>query len=85
MNNRISLFVSSSSNEWLYNGYNLFIIGYINYNLYKIMKIIVDYAQILTNEKSTRFLESVFVNISSLFLMQYKYVFEVEYPDVDGK
>ena len=49
------------------------------------MKIIVDYAQILTNEKSARFLESVFVNISSLFLMQYKYVFEVEYPDVDGK
>lgn len=85
MNNRISLFVSSSSNEWLYNGDNLFIIGYINYNLYKIMKIIVDYAQILTNEKSARFLESVFVNISSLFLMQYKYVFEVEYPDVDGK
>ena len=57
MNNRISLFVSSSSNEWLYNGDNLFIIGYINYNLYKIMKIIVDYAQILTNEKSARFLE----------------------------
>ena len=85
MNNRISLFVSSSSNEWLYNGDNLFIIGYINYNLYKMMKIIVDYAQILTNEKSARFLESVFVNISSLFLMQYKYVFEVEYPDVDGK
>ena len=85
MNNRISLFVSSSSNEWLYSGDNLFIIGYINYNLYKIMKIIVDYAQILTNEKSARFLEFVFVNISSLFLMQYKYVFEVEYPDVDGK
>ena len=85
MNNRISLFVSSSSNEWLYNGDNLFIIGYINYNLYKIMKIIVDYAQILTNEISARFLESVFVNISSLFLMQYKYAFEVEYPDVDGK
>ena len=85
MNNRISLFVSSSSNEWLYNGDNLFIIGYINYNLYKMMKIIVAYAQILTNEKSARFLESVFVNISSLFLMQYKYVFEVEYPDVDGK
>lgn len=85
MNNRISLFVSSSSNEWLYNGDNLFIIGYINYNLYKIMKIIVDYAQILTNEKSARFLEFVFVIISSLFLMQYKYVFEVEYPDVDGK
>ena len=85
MNNRISLFVSSSSNDWLFNGDNLFIIGYINYNLYKIMKIIVDYAQILTNEKSARFLESVVVNISSLFLMQYKYVFEVEYPDVDGK
>ena len=85
MNNRISLFVSSSSNEWLYNGDILFIIGYINYNLYKIMKIIVDYAQILTNEKSARFLEFVFVIISSLFLMQYKYVFEVEYPDVDGK
>ena len=66
MNNRISLFVSSSSNEWLYNGDNLFIIGYINYNLYKIMKIIVDYAQILTNEKSARFLEFVFVNISSM-------------------
>ena len=31
MNNRISLFVSSSSNEWLYNGDILFIIGYINY------------------------------------------------------
>ena len=85
MNNRISLFVSSSSNDWLYNGDNLFIIGYINYNLYKIMKIIGDYAQILTNEKSARFLEFVFVIISSLFLMQYKYVFEVEYPDVDGK
>ena len=69
MNNRISLFVSSSSNEWLYNGDNLFIIGYINYNLYKIMKIIVDYAQILTNEKSARFLESVFVNISIFCLL----------------
>ena len=45
MNNRISLFVSSSSNEWLYNGDILFIIGYINYNLYKIMKIMIDYAQ----------------------------------------
>ena len=85
MNNRISLFVSSSSNEWLYNGDNLFTGGSSNYEFFKIMKIIVDYAQILTNEKSARFLESVFVNISSLFLMQFKYVFEVEYPDVDGK
>ena len=49
------------------------------------MKIMIDYAQKITNEKSVRFLESVFVNISSLFLMQYKYAFEVEYPDVDGK
>ena len=85
MNNRISLFVSSSSNEWLYNGDNLFIVGSSNYEFFKMMKIMIDYAQKITNEKSVRFLESVFVNISSLFLMQYKYVFEVEYPDVDGK
>ena len=85
MNNRISLFVSSSSNEWLYNGDNLFTVGSNNYELYKMMKIMIDYAQKITNEKSVRFLESVFVNISSLFLMQYKYAFEVEYPDVDGK
>ena len=69
MNNRISLFVSSSSNEWLYNGDNLFTVGSNNYELYKMMKIMIDYAQKITNEKSVRFLESVFVNISSLFLM----------------
>ena len=43
MNNRISLFVSSSSNEWLYNGDNLFTVGSNNCNLliYTIILIIL--------------------------------------------
>ena len=51
MNNRISLFVSSSSNEWLYNGDNIFIVGSNSYRFefYTIISIISPKAHLQNN------------------------------------